>query len=240
MKIGIMQPYFFPYIGYFQLLQYVDKMVIYDEIKYTKQSWINRNRILLNHQVHFFSIGLEKASDYLYISQRKISDQFLKKDRKKILAQIQNAYQKAPFFNSVFELIQDCFHCVYDNLFEYIFYSIQKICQYLEIKTPLIISSTLGFDNEIKKEKKVIAIVKKVNGTKYINLIGGKDLYDSQDFLKEDISLYFLKTHPLIYPQFGQAFQGFLSIIDVLMFNSLERTQHFLNQFSLVCKHPNT
>ncbi len=235
-----MQPYFFPYIGYFQLIKYVDKMVIYDEIEYTKQSWINRNQILLNHQAHFFSIGIQKASDYLPINQRKLSEQFLKKGSKKILAQIENAYRKAPFFKSTFELVKECFYCVHTNLFEYIFFSIQQVCQYLEIQTPLIISSNLDFDNGLKREQKVIAIVQSIDGKKYINPIGGKDLYDSEDFLKEEIRLYFLKTQPIVYPQFGKTFQAFLSIIDVLMFNPLERVQHFLNQFSLICKHPNT
>lgn len=240
MKVGIMQPYFFPYIGYFQLLNFVDAFVVYDEIKYTKQSWINRNRFLLNNQPHFFTIGLRKDSDFSNISERFLSNQYLKKDHKKIIAQLQNTYQKAPFFDEIFPLIQDCFTFDADNLFDYILYSLHRICGYLEIQTPLIVSSDLDADANLKKEQRVISIAKELKGTRYINPIGGLDLYHPHDFSKEDIQLYFLKTKEIIYPQFQEPFHPYLSIIDVLFFNDKTIVQDYLTQFSLICRHPKT
>jgi len=240
MKVGIMQPYFFPYIGYFQLINFVDAFVIYDEIEYTKQSWINRNRFLLNNQPHFFTIGLKKDSDFSTISERSLSKQYLTKDRKKIIAQIQNTYQKAPFFEEVFPLIQDCFDFDSDNLFNYILYSLHRICGYLDIQTQLIVSSDLDVDADLKKQKKVIAITKELRGTRYINPIGGLDLYHPNDFLREDLQLYFLNTKEVIYPQFQEPFHSYLSMIDVLFFNGKTVVKDYLTQFSLICRHPKT
>ena len=124
MRLGIMQPYFLPYIGYFQLMKSVDTFIIYDNIKYTKRGWINKNRILVNGSDKLFSIPVKKDSDYLKIGERELANNSLS-ERKKILRQITNSYAKAPYFASTYPIIEKCFLCEESNLFHYILYSIK-------------------------------------------------------------------------------------------------------------------
>ncbi len=231
MKVGIMQPYFLPYIGYFQLLNAVDRYVIYDNIQYTKKGWINRNRILQNGKDVMITISLEKDSDYLDIKERVISDNF---DRKKLLNQIKESYRKAPFFTEAMPLIEEIISCDETNLFHYIYNSVRKIADYLNINTEIIISSTLNIDHLLKGQDKVIAICKELNATDYYNAIGGQELYVVDDFKKENIDLHFLSTNPIEYTQFKNEFIPYLSILDVIMFNSVDAVKDLLNNYKLI------
>ena len=230
MKLAIMQPYFFPYLGYFQLINAADKFVVYDDIEYTKKGWINRNRILLNGKDFLFSIPLKKDSDFESINKRFLADNY-PEHKKKIIGQIESAYSKSPEFNIVFPIIDECFSFSDTNLFNFIFNSINKICHYLEIKTEFILSSTLQMDAHLKGEDKVISVNKKLNSSVYINAIGGQELYSKDLFLKNDIELKFIKTRPIIYQQLKNEFVPDLSVIDVMMFNSKEKIQEYLQSY---------
>lgn len=231
MKIGIMQPYFLPYIGYFQLLNTVDKYVIYDNIQYTKKGWINRNRILQNGKDLLISIPLEKESDYLDVKERFISEGF---DRKKLLNQIRESYRKAPYVETVMPVMEGIINYDDRNLFDFIFNSVEEICRYLNINTEIIVSSTLNIDHSLKGQDKVIAISKELGATDYYNAIGGQELYNSDDFKKEDINLHFLSSNPIEYKQFNNDFVPWLSILDVMMFNSVDEIKEMLNNYKLV------
>lgn len=229
MKAAIMQPYFFPYLGYFSLIKSVDLFVVYDEIEYTKKGWINRNRVLNNLPI---ILPLEKSSDFIFINQKKIckTDKLFNKS----LNIIKNTYAKAPYFDDVYPILLDCFNFNSNNLFDFLFNSIRLICEYLDIKTKLIVSSTIDYDNKLKSQQKVIAINKKIESQIYINSIGGLKLYDKEIFLKENINLYFLKIKEKEYLQFKNEFEPYLSIIDVLMFNSRDAVNELLNEYELV------
>lgn len=231
MKLGIMQPYFLPYIGYFQLLNAVDKYIIYDNIQYTKKGWINRNRMLQNDKDVLFSIPLEKDSDYLDIKNRKVVNNF---DKKKLLNQIKGAYQKASQFKMVFPLIEGIINYDNDNLFEYIFNSVKTVSKYLEIDTEIVISSSIDIDHTLKGQDKVIAFCKKVGVSDYINAIGGQELYTKSDFEKENINLHFLSTDKIEYKQYTNEFIANLSILDVMMFNSTDEIKRMLNEYTLI------
>ena len=125
MNFAVMQPYFMPYIGYFQLINAVDKFIIYDNIEFTKKGWINRNRILVNGKPQYFTVNIEKGSDYALIKERSISPVF-EKNRRKILAQIEANYRQAPYYKETLQLIQKCFECNESCLFQFIFSSIQS------------------------------------------------------------------------------------------------------------------
>lgn len=232
MKTGIMQPYFLPYIGYFQLLNAVDKYVIYDNIQYTKKGWINRNRILQNGKDLLISIPLKKDSDYLDIKDRFVSDAF---DRKKLLNQIKESYKKAPQMENVMPMMEDIINYEDKNLFGFIYNSIKEICCYLEINTEIIVSSTLDIDHSLKGQDKVIAVCKYLGTTDYYNAIGGKELYNSDDFKKENINLHFLSTNPIEYKQLKNEFIPWLSILDVMMFNPVDEIKNMLNNYKLIC-----
>ena len=139
-----MQPYFFPYIGYFQLIAAVDVFIIYDNIKYAKKGWINRNRILQNGKDVMFSLPLKKGADSLDVCQRELAPEF---NRDKLLNQIKGAYQCAPFFTQTFPLIE--LVALYDeaNLFRFLHHSIVKICGHLGITTRINISSSITIDH---------------------------------------------------------------------------------------------
>ena len=232
MKIAIMQPYFLPYIGYFQLINAVDTFVIYDNIQFTKKGWINRNRILVNGKDEYITLPLKKASDYLDINQRKLVDSF-SEDKEKMLRKIMEVYKKAPYFVETYNLLNQIFDYKNSNLFEFIFHSVQVICTHCDIKTPFVVSSSINIDHTLKAEKKVLAICKELKASEYINPIGGTTLYDKNYFLEHRVNLYFLKTKPFEYAQFSNSFITYLSIIDVLMFNSKESIINFLSAFDL-------
>lgn len=234
MKVGIMQPYIFPYIGYFQLINAVDCFVIYDNIQYTKKGWINRNRILVNGKDEYFTIPLLKESDFLNVVDRHLSADW-QKEKGKLLNKIKENYRKAPYFNDVIRLIEDCFNYTSNNLFDFIFNALNKTLEYLSIKTPIVVSSTLPIDHTLKAEEKVIAICGALNATTYINPIGGTELYSKERFLQQGIQLQFIKADNIQYKQFNNEFIPFLSIIDVMMFNSKSTITDYLNNsFTLI------
>lgn len=217
-----MQPYFLPYIGYFQLINVVDQFIIYDTIEYTKKGWINRNRFLNNGKADYFSLPLKKDSDFLFINDRFLSDNW-EIDKNKIKNKIKNSYLKAPFYKETFHLFEKCLEYEDKNLFNFILNAVNEICKHLEIKTRIIKYSELSIDNMLKSKDKVLAICKKIDTKTYINPIGGVDLYNKEEFLKNNIELMFLKSNQITYTQFKNEFEPYLSIIDVLMFNEKEK-----------------
>lgn len=227
MKLGIMQPYFLPYIGYFQLLASVDQFIVYDNIKYTKQGWINRNRMLLNGTDTMFSLPLKKGSDSLNVIERELAAEF---DRSKLLNQFKGAYGRAPQFELIYPVLERIVRHEDDNLFRYIHHSIVRLCEHLGIKTEIKISSEIDIDHELKGQDKVLALCKGVCASTYINAIGGVELYDKDDFRLQGIDLKFIKTRPLEYAQLGSEFVPWLSILDVLMFNPLNTVRACINE----------
>jgi hypothetical protein len=227
-KIAIMQPYFLPYLGYFQLMNAVDEFVIYDNIQFSKRGWIHRNRILQNGQPTYISLPLKKDSDFLNVNQRFISDSFVK-DRDKLLSKIKGTYKKAPQFEKVFPMIEEIFNYKDTNLFKYIYNSLEVLKDYLKIETKLTRSSEIDINHDLKSQEKVIAISKKLNAEYYINFEGGKEIYSKKDFDNKQIILQFHVFIAEPYRQFSDDFVSHLSIIDLLMFCDVEEINHKLN-----------
>lgn len=232
MKVAIMQPYFFPYIGYFQLIQAVDVFVIYDDVNFINKGWINRNNILVNGKGFLFSIPLQEASQNKVINQINIEGN--SNWKKSLLKTITLSYKKAPFFAEVFPIIEKIIEQKETNTAKFITYSLREICNFLRIETSIVISSVIEKNNNLKGQDKIIEICKKLKATNYINAVGGVALYDKDVFLKDDISLIFIKSNPIIYSQFKNEFIPWLSIIDVMMFNSVEEIKNMLNKFELI------
>lgn len=232
MKVAIMQPYFMPYIGYIQLLKAVDTFVVYDDVSYIKKGWINRNNILINGESFLFTIPLNEASQNKNINQIYIDEQANWKIN--FLKTITQSYKNAPYFQEVFSLIEEIIYQEEHNLAKNIKYSLDKICTYLSIQTKILFSSDIDKNNDLKGQDKIIEICKKLQATNYINAIGGKELYNKEAFLNNDIELNFIRTNPIIYKQFKNDFIPWLSIIDVMMFNSVEQINGFLNQYELL------
>ncbi|TXI86933.1 MAG: hypothetical protein E6Q37_03025 [Crocinitomicaceae bacterium] len=233
MRVGIMQPYFLPYVGYFQLINSVDSFVVYDDIKYTKKGWINRNRILDNKgEVTLISLPLKKDSDSLTIIKRSLSDDF---DKHKLLRKIEAFYKGAPNFKDAFQLVTGIIEFSATNLFEFIFNSIKEVCNYLKINTRLIVSSTINRGQNLKGVEMVKDICLRLNASEYINPIGGIDLYDKEDFLQSNLKLNFLNPVETTYVQNCEHFEPWLSILDVIMMNDVSEVKKMIaNSYTLI------
>jgi hypothetical protein len=229
MKLAIMQPYFFPYIVYWQLIYAVDTFVIYDDVNFIKQGWINRNRILHNGQSIFFTLHLKAASSFKLINDIEIGN-----NQKKLLKTLEFSYRRAAYFHEVFPIIETILTYPEKNLAMLLIYSIRTIADYLQIAIRFLISSELEKDASLKAYAKILAICRALHATHYINPIGGQELYHRDDFEREGLALSFLQTRPVHYQQFHHDYIPNLSIIDAMMFNSKKQIQAMLTEYDLI------
>ena len=229
MKLGIMQPYFMPYIGYWQLMAAVDMYVVYDDVNYIKGGWVARNNILLNGQKHMFTITLNGASHNKLFNEITIKDDF-----KKFSRLIESAYRKAPYYAEVTALLDKIYNYEDKSLGAFMLNSFQVVLDYLEINTKLVLSSTIAKDNSLRGKDKVKHICHLLGADTYYNAIGGQELYDKEDFMADEINLHFVQTNLMPYAQFANEFAPGLSIIDVLMHNGKEGTRTMMSQYFLV------
>lgn len=234
MKIAVMQPYLFPYIGYFQLLQAVDLFVFYDDVQYIKRGWINRNRILLHQSDHVFTLACNKASPNKLINELTFNPD--NPANKKILKTITQAYKKAPQFEAVYPILQSVFDLPTASLAVLAQESIRRVAEYLELQVRFKVSSEVyGASAGMDKADRLIAICKTEKANEYINGIGGKELYNKAYFKRQDIKLNFLQPKAdIAYKQGNAAFIPQLSIIDVLMYNDIEACTRLLGEYELV------
>lgn len=227
-----MQPYFLPYIGYWQLINSVDLYVIYDDVNYKNRGWINRNRILIDGKPRYYNIPLIEASQNKLINEVRV-DQNAKIFTKN-LRTIECVYKKAPCFEKVFPLIKEILYCEEENIALFLANSINIVCRYLDIQTKLKLSSSVNKNCDLKGQEKILAICEQLGATEYFNAIGGQGLYTSSVFEERGIKLRFLKTNVIEYKQFDYDFQPNLSILDVMMFNSKETIKSLLHEYRLL------
>ena len=231
MKIGIMQPYLFPYLPYFQLIRAVDKFLVYGEVQYIKKGWINRNNILLNGSPWLFSFSLQKADHRLPISQRRYADNF-EKEKRHFEKVLENAYRRAPQFDKAFPLLLEILKDKESNVLAYNTRSLQLICDYLGWKNKIEVQPDIE-EAGMDKVKRIEKICKLHGAEEYVNPVGGQEIYDRESFRKRGMSLYFVKTKEFRYQQFAEPFVPYLSIIDALMFNDVEEMNTLLTKFEL-------
>ena len=231
-SIAIMQPYIFPYLGYFQLINAVDEFIFYDDVNFIKRGWINRNKILINSQEHLISFPCIKASQNKLIKEIKID--LLNKQYEKNLDSIKLAYKKSPYFKYVYPLVEKVFSENHNTIADLCIDSVKSITGYLNLNTEFKISSeNFQETKNYKKNERLKKITCFENCSIYINTVGGKELYDKSDFKASGIDLYFLNPNLQPYQQFNHEFVPRLSIIDVLMFNSKEECKELLKNYHL-------
>ncbi|HHU17898.1 MAG TPA: WbqC family protein [Clostridiales bacterium] len=229
MKLGIMQPYFMPYLGYWQLIKAVDKFVIYDDVNFIKGGWINRNNILLNNQRFLINLLLSGASSNKLINEIKVQG-----NQTKLIKTIESAYKKAPMFDTVFPLFLQIMSFCNNNLAKFIGNSLIEVTNYLMIETEFIYSSDIEKDNSLRAQDKILHICNLLGAKQYINAIGGQELYDKESFDSQGLKLNFIKSELPPYKQFNNEFIPGLSIIDVMMFNSVEEINGMLDKYELI------
>ncbi|RYZ27774.1 MAG: hypothetical protein EOO10_11695 [Chitinophagaceae bacterium] len=235
MKIAIMQPYIFPYIGYFQLLNVVDKFIVYDDVSFIKQGWINRNYILANNKPLLFTIPIANISSFKKINETTINQAVYQQWQDKFLKTVQLNYQKAPFFNPVFEGIKKVFDSNADSLTTILLKSLQFVIDYLNLQTQVESTSSVYCNCDLSGQERILDICKKEKASSYYNLIGGKSLYNKSDFERESIALYFIRPSININTtgQNGEEMHSHLSMIHVLMHNSPETVRQLLKQYEI-------
>lgn len=228
-KIAIMQPYLFPYIGYFHLILASDIFVLYDDVNYIKKGYINRNNILFNGKVQRINLAVPGASQNILINKLSYSE-----DTNKLLQTLKYAYGKSEHFNKVFPIIEDIIN--YDNrsIPKLCNYSLNKLFEYLQIEKKIILSSDLNYDRGASASKKLVSICKTLDANVYINSPGGRSLYTRQMFEEYNIELKFIESEFLEYKQYMVTeFTPYLSIIDVLMNSDILSVKKILNHYSL-------
>jgi len=220
MIAGIMQPYYLPYLGYFQLMKAVDAFVYYDDVTYIKQGWINRNNIIINGQPHRFTLELQGASSFKKINEIQVGG-----NREKLYKTFVQAYKKAPYFKQMDWTLYRIFHCPFNDLFYYIQYTHLHIFNYLGIEINRIVSSDIEKNDSLTGKDKVIDICKRLKATTYINAVGGQYLYDKNEFADNGIELYFLRSASGL-PK--------TSIIDVMMNHDPEEIRAMIENYDLI------
>lgn len=229
--LAIMQPYIFPYIGYFQLINTVDKFVIYDDVNFIKRGWIHRNNILVNGEANMFSVPLKKPSQNSLINEVELGDWQLWAS--KFLKTVEQNYKKAPNFEATYQLVANVFSEKCTFISDLALRSLKEVCSYLEISTEFVDSSTVYANNELKSQHRILDICLKERAKHYINPTGGRELYDKELFGENGILLNFIESERITYPQLKNEFKPWLSIIDVLMFNDVVATKELLTKFTL-------
>ncbi len=234
MKVGIMQPYFFPYLGYWQLMNAVDKYVVYDDVNYIKGGRINRNAILMNGSAHPINLPLLGASPNKHINEVQVNPEPIQ--REKLFRTISQSYSKAPYFESVMALLEETLRCEEANLGRFLFQTFLRLNAYLDVQTQLILSSEMKKNTALKGREKVIHICTLLGATEYYNSVNGIPLYEPHraEFEAVGIELKFPKMRDIVYPQFKNEFVPNLSIIDVMMFNSREECRRLLGEYDFV------
>ncbi len=222
-----MQPYFLPYLGYFQLMAAVDKFVVYDDVRFIKGGWINRNKILLNEREHLFTVPILGASPNRLIDELELAPH--RGWRTKLLRSIEQAYRRAPQFPDVAPLLREIILFSEKRLTAFLLNSLRGIHSYLGMGTELIANSRSFHNSELSGQERVIDICLQNQADIYVNSPGGRELYDPAAFQRHGIDLRFVHSPSISYEQYGEVFHPNLSIIDVLMFNSRDRVIEYLD-----------
>lgn len=231
MKLAIMQPYFFPYLGYFQLLKAVDKFVVYDDVNFIKQGWINRNFILHDCNPLRVTIPLKQASSFRPIDETQIAS--FSSWKKKFLQTISQAYGHAPFFKEVYPLVETVIEDDCITIAQLASNSIFAVLEYLELPLEVEPTSRRYMNQHLKGQERVLDICRIECCEKYYNLPGGMDLYEREAFEQAGIDLWFVQPADVSYKQFACKFVPKLSMIDVLMFNDRKTVVSYLDQYEI-------
>lgn len=254
MKLAIMQPYFMPYIGYFQAIKAVDKYILYSNLTFIKEAWMNRNRVRFRDgRLCYIIVPLQHKS-----SNALISDTFIdntKHWRKDVLNTVFMSYKKSEYFETIYPLLESLLNSDVDKLSDFNALTIKGISSFLDIPTVIESDNSAYFEMEKKLETidtdyssfpymertrpkkkvaRVLEICRREGCDFFVNAIGGKVLYSKEEFAEYGIALNFVQTNSFTYPQYGRCFEPNLSIIDVLMHNGKEGTKKLLDEYTLI------
>ncbi|WP_176314457.1 WbqC family protein [Burkholderia vietnamiensis] len=227
MRLAIMQPYLFPYLGYFQLAAAVDRFVFYDDVAFIKNGWINRNRILLSGCAHYLTVPLAGAG-----SSHRIGDVRMQPRERwlpRLRESLRHAYARAPYYPTVSALFERVVSYETDSIGDLAAHSVVEVCRFVGIG-PEFVATSSGYGNDaLKGQARVLDICARERARTYVNLPGRRNLYHRAAFAETGLELEFIEPGLPAYPQFGAAFVPGLSILDVLMFNHVDKVRAMLH-----------
>ena len=235
MKIGIMQPYFFPYIGYFSLIDYTDHFVFFDTPQYIQRGWVNRNRLINPKEgFNYMTVPIRKAPQETPINKIYIDNS--KPWREKIYGQLTVYKKRAPYYDKVIELLHQILDEQYTLISKLNIESIKNVCNYMGIKTTFETFSEmdLDIDEVTAPDEWALNITQKLGYDTYVNPIGGMDFFDRNKYIKQNVKISFMQSNLKPYMQRIGRYEGGLSIIDVMMFNSRDEIKDLLKDFILI------
>ncbi|MBV8626131.1 MAG: WbqC family protein [Herbaspirillum sp.] len=215
MRLAIMQPYLFPYIGYWQLMRAADRFVIFDDVNYINRGWINRNRLLINGEPTFITLPLRQASQNRKICEIDIAP--AAEWQRKMLKMVEVTYRKAPHFAEVFPLVERILAFPEQNLAAFLAHQLQALAGFMGLSVQFETSSRSYGNSELVAQERILDICRREQADVYVNAQGGKALYDPASFSAEGIELRFIAMRPQAYVQRSTGFTPYLSVIDVLM-----------------------
>lgn len=229
MIAGIHQPYFIPYIGYWQLINAVDLFAIADNYNFIKGGWINRNRVMEGETIHYYNIEIDHISQNRYICDHQLKPM----DRELKLRQLNYYYHHAPYRNQGIELMDRMFSFEGNNLADFLYHSIRLVCDYLQIGTKIVRTSDYEQNPSLRLTGRIYDYCRQMGADIYYNLIGGTCLYSFEEFREHGLKLAFLEPIPIPYRQKGDFVFG-LSILDMIMWNSIDEIQGQLKSYRLI------
>ncbi|ALS99056.1 WbqC family protein [Lacimicrobium alkaliphilum] len=229
MKVAIMQPYLFPYSGYFKLVKAVDTFVFFDDVAFIKRGFINRNNILVNGQAHRFSLPVEKASQ-----NRNINEHYYLAHQHNFLKTLNHAYKCAPAYTETRAIVENVVNHSDNNVATINRLSVMQTAEYLGVNRSWLNASEFAGTQHLKGQDRIIAICKELDAEIYINPIGGRQLYDEDEFSKNNLKLRFLHSQVRPYPQLADTFIPNLSIIDHLMMQAPKKIESYLDDYQLI------
>ena len=236
-SVAIMQPYFFPYLGYFQLMRAVDCFIIYDDVCYIKNGWINRNRILINEKSTYITAPLQKSSPNKRICDIGLVQSSIWRD--KLVKMIEINYRKSPYFSEVYPIIKKIIYKDVLNLSNFLSEHLMLLAEFMGIDSEFVLTSRCYGNQHLSAKERVLDICKKEGASLYINSQGGQALYDTDLFRSHDIDLRFIVTRPIPYKQKKGGFVPYLSIIDVLMAVGPVEIKRHIDAFDLTLGRQN-
>lgn len=232
-----MQPYIFPYIGYFQLINYTDKWVIFDDTQYISKGWVNRNRILhpdINKEWQYFTVPVKKHSRESRITDIEINDD--KKWRDEFLGKLTSYKKKAPYYLETIQFVGDCINYKNSSLTDWVIYTLDKTCAYLNVPFNYSIYSGIEVDTDNINHagQWALEISDALGADEYVNPVGGYNIFNENEFLERNIALCYLKANIKPYIQRRGNFVPGLSIIDIMMWNDKEMICEMLSDFEII------
>lgn len=221
MILGIMQPYFMPYLGYFSLIKQVDHFILFDTPQFIRHGWIERNKVLkLNGEPFYIKVPLVKHKRTEPIINININNSMAWQD--KLFAQLTHYKKQAPFYKNTIELLKSILEYKTDSITKLNEFALFKINAYLGINTTITVCSEMDLDipKTLEPDEYALHICKALGANSYINPIGGRTFFNTKKYTSAQVEIKFLEQLPTPYQQFTNKFVPFLSIVDVMMFNS--------------------